>query len=470
MKKEDKKNLFVKKQVVRKKKEVVKKINESLKRSVREGSYASGLSGFGISYFTPYALALNASSSQIGFLSSLASLFPSIVQLKSLKLIEKFSRKKIAVISALLQNLMLIFIILAGVLFYFNVPYTVWILILFIALFYGFGAVTHPAWFSWMGSLVPEKTRGRYFSRRNRITGFFGLLTMILGAVLLDFSRKFGFVLLGFGILFSLAFILRLISIKLLSRQYEPKLKIHKKDYFSLWQFLKKAPETPFGRFTIFISFMRIAINIAGPFWAVYMLKDLAFPYIWFMLITVSGVISQLIFYPLIGKFSDRFGNVLLLRVSTSIMFIIPALWIIAPYMGLSMFGMKIYLLTIPQIIGGFAWAGYYLATNNYIYDSVKKEKRSYGLAYFNLLNGLGMFIGAGIGGLIALADIFFMNKLLFIFMISGIARFFVAIIGSRFLREVRHVKEFSSQFIIKEFQPVKGLVKEVHNLRSFKM
>ncbi len=452
---------------------VQKKIEKSLERSVKEGSYAAAMTGFGSSYLSPYALALNATSSQMGILNALINFLPGLIQLKASHLIERFSRKRLVIIPALLQALMFIPIILAGLLFYFNVPHVSWILICFVALFYSLGALANPAWFSWMGSLVPDNERGKYFSKRNRVVGFFGLITMVIGAIVLDYSKKvdwFGFVgwgLVGFGILFFMAFIARLISLVKLSKQYEPKLIIHKKDYFSLWQFLKRARETPFGRFSIYAAVFRIAVNIAGPFWAVYMLRDLGFSYILFMIITVAGTLFQLFFYPFAGKFSDRLGNVLLLKVATFFMIATPFLWILSAYLNLSPTGLIIYLVLVPSLVGGFSWAGFNLAINNYIYDSVRQEKRSYGIIYFNFLSGLGLFIGAGIGSLLALLNIQFMNLMLFIFGVSAIARIFVFILGRKCLREVRHVKRFTKQFVIHEFRPVEGVIREIHHLNN---
>ena len=440
---------------------IAKKINESLKKSLYEGGCSATTVGLGSSYFVPFALTLNATTSQIGILNGLVNLLPAVVQLKASRLIEKFSRKKVATISVILQALILIPILLSPLLFILNVPYAIWILIGLIVLFYVFGSIAHPAWFSWMGSLVPAEERGRYFSRRNKIAGFFGLIAMILGALILDYSKKLGFVFMGFGILFIFAMIFRLISAMILMKQYEPKLKIHKKAYFSLWQFLKKASDTPFGRFTIFTSVMKIAINIAAPFFAVYMLKDLGFSYTWFMAITVSGVLFQLFFYPILGKFSDTFGNIELLRVSSIMIILSPLLWIISSN--------PFYLLTIPSIVGGFGWAGFWLSTSNYIYDSVRQEKRGYGLAYFNFLNSVGLFVGAGIGTLISLSNITFMNKILFIFLISGIARLITYLVFSPYLQEVKHVKKFSSQFIVRGFQPVRGIIHEIHHLNHRK-
>ena len=61
---------------------VKKKIDKSLKLSVREGALSSISGGFGLSYLSPFALAMNATSSQVGILHAVISLLPSLVQLR----------------------------------------------------------------------------------------------------------------------------------------------------------------------------------------------------------------------------------------------------------------------------------------------------------------------------------------------------------------------------------------------------
>ena len=451
---------------------IQKKIEKSLKLSIREGSLSSISGGFGLSYLSPFALAMSATSSQVGILYAIISLLPSLVQLKAATLIKKFSRKKIVLTSIIIRILLWIPIILTGVLFYMGIPYMIWVLIGLVGLFYALGAVNHPAWFSWMGSLVPEEKRGKYFARRNRIAGFFGLVTMVVGAIILDYTKGvgvsrgdiLGYTLLGFGILFVLAASVRLWSWTLLARQYEPRLYVRGKDGFSFWQFLKVAPSTPFGRFTLFRGVLSITIGIAGPFWAVYMLRNLGFSYVWFMAITVSATVFQLLFLPLLGKASDKFGNIKIIRICSGLIFLIPVFWLISSLINSDMW-VKIYLLFVPAIVSGFAWAGYNLATNNYVYDAVGQKKRGFGVSYMNLLVGVGTFIGASIGSLIAWIGVPFMSTILFIFFVSGIGRFLVAVFGVKYLKEVRHVSKFSSHYLIKEFRPMQGAVREIHHL-----
>ena len=48
-----------------------KKIKESEKTSIREGSFFGVMEGFGVRYITPYALALGATNLIVGLISTL---------------------------------------------------------------------------------------------------------------------------------------------------------------------------------------------------------------------------------------------------------------------------------------------------------------------------------------------------------------------------------------------------------------
>ncbi len=440
---------------------IAKKINKSLNYSISEGSFSSASSSLGPSYFTPFALAVNATSSQIGVLNALISLIPPLIQIKTSKWFGNFSRKRVVWISVLLQTLMFLPLIAAGLLFIYGYTNISWIVLGLITLFYIVSAPTYPPWFSWMGSLVNEGERGKYFAKRNRINSFVGVIFMILGAVLLDKFRTAGIVLIGFSILFTIAFLARIICLRLLSKQYEPRLNVMKRNYFSFNSFMKNLKETPLGRFTIFTSTFRIAINIASPFFAVYLLKTLGLSYVWFMAITVSTIIFQLIFYPLMGKASDKFGNIAIIKFSALFVALTPLTWIISknPY----------YLATVASFVAGLGWAGFNLTASNYIYDSLKQDQRSFGVSYANLLNGIGLFIGAGIGSILVFSNLPIMSGLLSLFFISGIARLGVLLYFKNFLKEVRHVKTFSPQYMVREFRPAQGVVREIHKLNHLK-
>lgn len=448
---------------------IAEEVEESLELSVKEGALSSLSTGFGASYLSPFAIAMNATASQIGILNGMINLFPSIIQLKASSLIKRISAKKIVIWGVVFQIFLWFLVVLLSFAHYFGLPYSVWILIVLSSLIYGFGAIIYPAWFLWMGFLVPHQIRGKYFSRRNFITGLFGIASMVLSAVILDrvCELSFGktnllfYTMVGFSVIFLFAIFFRLWSLKIIKKTYMPEIKIEEKDYFSLGQFLKRAPSTPFGRFTIFRSFLSIAIGIATPFMSVYLLRNLGMSYSWFMAITVSAVFFQLIFLPILGKVSDRFGNIQLTKISVGLLFLVPTLWVLSAFIK-NPVAVRWYLLFVPSIVSGFAWAGYNLATNNYVYDSVRSNKRGFGSNYMTLLVGVCMFIGSIIGSLISKMSIPFMDSILFIFLVSAVARLIIFVFGTRFLTEVRPVKKFSARFLIKEFRPLHEVTKEI--------
>lgn len=451
---------------------VQKKINKSLELSIKDGSAYAASAGFGSSYLAPFALALNATASQVGILHAIIWIVPSIIQLKASSLLRKYSRKRIVTKAVTAEILLWIPIILTGLAFYLGFSKASWILIGLSGAIYATTAIMYPIWFSWIGSLAPENARGKYFSKRNRISGFVGVITMITAALVLDFMKKTGelagrqleYTLIGFAILFSLAILSRTYSLITLKKQYEPRFKLRKKDYFPLREFLKNCTKNSFGKFTIFRAIVSFSVGIAGPFWTVYMLKDLGMPYIWYIAVMSSTIIFRLIFLPALGKISDKFGNVNLMRISTGAISLVPILWIASIFIPTGLIT-KLYLIFFVQMISGFGWAGYDLAVNNYVFDAVNSQRRSFGMSYMTLFVGVSTAIGALVGSGLATLNIQFMNTILFIFAISAVLRILSAIFATRLLHEVRHVKKFRYEYLIKEFHPMRGVNREVHNL-----
>ncbi len=442
----------------------IKKLKEGARKiSIQEGAIATVQSGFGDSYITPYAIALNASNAEIGFLASIPGLLGPISQWFSSRLIEKSSRKKIVLFALLLQGLMWLPIILLSYLFYkgiFTGTLPV-LLIVFFSVYIVFGNIAGPAWFSWMGDIVDEKNRGKYFSKRNRIAGIVSLLCMLIAAYSLDFFKRHSIVLVGFSILFFLAMSARLISRLMFKKQYEPRIKLEKGYYFTFWQFLKKAPSNNFGKFAIFRSFMSFATSIAGPFFAVYMLRNLNFSYITYVFVALSPTVFSLLIMPLWGKFSDKYGNYKTIKITSFLIPLLPLLWIVS--------GSPFYLFFVPEMISGIAWAGFNLASGNFIYDSVTPQKRGVCVAYYNLLHGMGVFLGASLGAI--LVKYISTSPIIWVFVISAIVRALVSFIGISKIKEVREVEKFDGNrafknLVIKTMRyPAEG----VHELFALK-
>jgi MFS family permease len=409
--------------MVRKKEEII--INESdylihskekaLKTSMVEGSMQSVALNMGGVFSTPYMLALGGNSFHVGLMSAASGLFSPLGQLKGSRLMEKYSRKRLLRFSKFITFLLylpligLAYLFLKGMLIDY-LPYSL-ILIWAVVLQYFWG-IGHVSWFSWMGDIVPPKFRGKYFAKRNRVTGVVGLVAFLISAFILDIFKTKGFVLLGFTVLFSTSLIFRALSNYYTGKIFNPKFRVKKGYYFSFKDFVKRYDN--FGKFAFFQAFFFFAIMLSAPFFAFHMLEDLGFSYLTFTAISVSSIVFYLLFTPLAGKFSDKYGNVKLLYVAAFLFPLIPIMWIFIQK--------PILLILIPGLFSGMANAAYILATTNFVYDSVAPQKRGLCSAYTTLLVGFGTVGGSFIGGLlIQYLNISFIRPIYFVFGLSAL-------------------------------------------------
>jgi len=425
------------------------KIRKSLRFSFLDGIFASVMQGIAENYINPYALALRASAREIGFLVSVPGLTAAVSQLKTADLTEKIGRKKIIKAGVFSQVLTWLPIILLPYFFLKNNP-AGW-LILFVTLYALFGNIAAPAWGSIMAQYVPMSRRGSYFAFRNRIFATVALSSVFLaGFILFFFNRKN---LVGFTVIFSLAMLSRFISWIYLTKYYEPKLRIHPGDYFSFLDFIKKIKESNFVKFVLFISLMSLAVNLASPFFPYYMLRERNFSYLSYTVIILVPTIVTLLSLSRWGKHADVVGNLRVIKSTAMLVPIIPVLWLFSAN--------KLYLVSV-QIFAGFLWAGYNLCIVNFIYDAVSPEKRARCLAYFNFLNGLGLFLGATFGGyLLENLPKIFGYQTFALFLISGLTRGIVGAIFLPRIEEVRKVKEIGNRklfFSVIGIKPAVGI------------
>ena len=417
---------------------------EACKISIKEGSFYSIMEGFGLRYITPYALALGANNTNIGILNSFPALIGSFSELFTVKLMRKFSRKTIVFWGVLLQAVMWLLILGIGSLFFvFKIDHTLSPNALLIAytLMVLFGAFTVPAWVSWMKDIVP-KNFGEFFGVRNRIVGFAVLVSMFVAGYVLDIFKKSN-LFLGFSILFVLAFIGRSLSAYLFTKKYEPEYNRNNHYHDGLIHFVKRIGKTNFGKFSLFFSLLSLVVAIASPFFAVYMLNDLGFSYFEFTLVIMSPLIVRLIVFPAWGRFSDIYGNMKVVKINGYLISLIPFLWFASTFIPKEY--VLAYLIAL-EAFAGFIWAGFDLSAGNFIFDAVEKVRIPMAVADYTILANIGTFIGALLGGFISSmkVEIFSLNSMLFVFLLSGILRFAVAAIMLPKIREVRSVKRFN--------------------------
>jgi len=407
---------------------MTKKKSRSLDYAVKDGVAHSAMMGMGENYLSPYAIELGASDMQIGFLSSIPKLLGSLSQLFSSKITEKIgSRKTMVLLFGLFQSLIWIPIAFLA----FSNFSVIWTLILLATVYWVSGSIIVPAWTSWIGDLVPEKTKGKFFGKRRTYTGLSFFISLSLAGLILYISDLYN-PFIGFTIIFTIAFISKLISWIYLKRMEEPKFHVPEESKFSFIDFIKRMPRTNFGKFVIFLSLMTFSVNIASPYFSLYMLKHIGLDYLDYTIVSSTSNIINFIFIGIWGKYSDFFGNKRVMSLTGSFIFLIPILWSLST---------SVVYLVFVQTISGFLWSGFNIATFNFIFDTVSPSKRVRAVSYYNVLNGIAIFIGTSLGGWLLTFQTPFWSSFILLLIVSSIGRFLAARIMLPRIKEVKWVQ-----------------------------
>jgi MFS family permease len=427
-----------------------KKVNvrESLRSSFKDGVFAAFMAGVTDYYAVPAALFLGATVQQVGLVTALPSLLSSLSQFFSVKVIYWVGgRLKLLVRLVFSQASLILCIAMLPLL---PIPHRVELLVILLILTAACGGLAGPAWGSLMSDYVPAKKRGRYFGWRNRTIGTVTVGSIVASGLLLDLFHETSYGT-GFWIIFSLAAAARYASAYFISRMDEPP---HKKDPasdFTFVMFLRRFRESNFLKFVVFSGSLTFATYLAAPFFAVFMLRDLRLSYVTYMSLQVCSSLAALIALPLWGRHADLVGNVRVLRLSAFFAALTPIFWL---------FSRNPAYLMLVQMFAGFSWSGVTLSTANFIYDAVTPQKRVRCIAYFNIINGLALFLGSSLGGYLAsrLPPVFG-YRLLGLFALSCLCRVCFYLLLSRSFREVRAAHEVSVQELFFSVVGIRPLV-----------
>ena len=409
------------------------KVRKSLKCAIYDGASNAATTGLTQDYIAPFALALKATSAQIGLLTSIPSLAAALFQLKAPDMVQRMgSRKRVILPAVLIHALLWAPLALISLLFHSN---GIWWVIAIFTLIMVFGALANPAWGSLMADLVPVGKRGRYFGHRGKICGFTTLAFAFVAAFILWLFGHHLFI--GFATIFALALFFRLISWYFLAKMYEPPVAIQPRERFRLLDFVRETRATNLGRFVLYVSAMNFATYLAAPFFVVYMLRDLGFDYLTWVVIIASSTLATTMALTFWGKRADRAGNIKIIAISSLFIPLVPLLWLASH---------NVFYLVLVQLFSGFAWAGFTLCSTNFVYDASPPERRTGCIAYFNAMNGTAICLGALSGGVLAphLPSLFGYS-LLTLFLISGLLRAVVAMTLFHHVVEVRRVPKIST-------------------------
>lgn len=254
--------------------------------------------------------------------------------------------------------------------------------------------MTNPPYVSWLGDIVPEEIRGRYFARRNMWAGLVGMsISLIMGRIVDIIPKKIGFPLVfSLGVAFAIA---EIIIIFLQPEPYrEPRSEV------SLWDELTKPfKDKDFKLYTFFIALWNFSVIMPGQFFSVFNLQYLKLSYTTIVLVGASSGIAGLLAQPLFGYLADRYANKNILLLTSLLASFIPFFYI---FMNPRFPLFSLILLYGVNIVAGAIWAGITLTQFNLLlFLSPAEQRMSYVGTHSAFISLTGAF-SPFIGGLIA--------------------------------------------------------------------
>lgn len=253
----------------------------------------------------------------------------------------------------------------------------------------------NPAGSGWIIDLTPEHMRGKYFgSRESYILAAVTVITLIMGRVM-DAFRDAGNEYGGFVVMFSFVLVMSVVNFVFFSLMKEPpvKRKSQTVDIKSVMTIpLKNAG---FRKIVILFVLWNIAVQIGGPFFAVYMKTGLKLSYTYIMVMSLLSTAVNLIMVRIWGKIADRKSWAYVTKMSIGILAVCHAIWFfIHPATA--------YFLVPPMhIMGGLAWAGIGIATFNIQFQYSPEEGRTVYIGFNAALSGVIGFASTLVGSVI---------------------------------------------------------------------
>lgn len=336
-------------------------LRRTLRLSQQEAVASSAMTATGDNFFNAFAIHLQASATQMGALTAVPQLFGAWMQLLSIWIGARFPRKNLVVAVAIFQAIVVAAIgwIATATL---SQP-SVWLIVL-ASIYSAALNLIQPHWRAWMGSLVPARRRGAFFAVRTRLTMVSSLLIFLAGGGMLTLCAQSGNAGLGFALLFAFAALGRACSATLLWKMHDPEPvsqdESHRVLRESLNQLVSALREPGFRHYTFFLSGMMGVVAISAPFFAVHMLSGLGFTYLEYSINAAASIVTQFLLLGFWGRFSDRYGNRVVILLTGSILPVLPLLWLVSP---------NFYYLLLVQVMSGAAWSGFTLSTANFLYD-----------------------------------------------------------------------------------------------------
>lgn len=390
-------------------------LQKGLKLVIKDGMISQAMSTLSAGTFlVAFALELGASNLVIGILAGLTPLIQ-LIQLPSIYLVERFrKRRRIAVISSFIGRLFLLLI--AAIPFLFDSSFGLFFLMLFLAIHSAFAAVTSCSWNSWMRDFLPQESLGAFSSKKLILSTILGIILSLLGAYFIDQSDLLfpGNPTGVYSVLFVMAFLSGILGIYYMSKIPEPPMIPSGLNLIKLISVPFK--DTNFRNLIKFLGTWNFAVNLAAPFFTVYMLQRLEIPMSMVIILLTISQVANILLLKTWGRISDQYSNKTILAICGPLFIFTILLWTFTTFPDKHFLTTP--MLFVIHILMGASTAGISIASGNI---GLKLAPHGGGLAYLaviSLVNSVAAGLAPILGGVFA--DYFLERKLSLVINWSG--------------------------------------------------
>lgn len=377
-----------------------------------DGFFATASDSFYLNFIPLFALAYGASSGAIGVMTAVANLLGTIALFPGARIAEVVKRRRPVVVVTGGGVGRVVLIVLVVLPLFLMSPAAAIVVIIAINGIRSFtGNLGNPAWTAFTADLVPPFMRSRYFGNRNTMMGLAALVfTPIAGWMISAGNGLQRFPRFGYQIVFLFALVFGMASTTCFNRIPEPPRSAParpRERHSSLRRSL--GANRPFVGFIASALVWNLALQVAGPFFNVYIVTGLGGSDAQVGLAAGVSNLTNLIGLWIFARLADRRGSYWVQKVTGFLIPLLPLAWVFAAHPW------NIYLINTAS---GFLWAGYNLANFNLLLDYTPEGERPRAVALYQTVVFGSAVAGPLIGGF--LADV---ASFKLVFLLSAIGR-----------------------------------------------
>jgi MFS family permease len=350
----------------------------------------------GGAFLVAFALMLGASNATIGLIAAIGPL-TQLLQIPAIFLVDRLRRRKLLVVTSSFTS-RLFWLLVAALPFAVPAGARVPALLISLFMYFGLGTISGCAFNSWMRDFVPQDVMGGYFGKRMAVSTAVGAALTVVAGVAVDLgSRAITNDFWVYSALFAVGAAAGLTGVLFLGLIPEPRMTEPPAGKL-LAVFAEPFRDKVFRPLLVFLGSWNFAVNLAAPFFVVYMLQRLGMTMGWVLGLSVLSQITNVLFFRVWGRLADRFTNKSVLSVSGPMFIASIAIW---PFTTMP----EQHILTVPllvliHILAGMSTAGVNLCTANIALKLAPRGNATSFLATNALVSGAAATVAPIVAGL----------------------------------------------------------------------